>query len=102
VFLGVQLESSWTLQNGAILTPFLKLAWMHDFNPERDVPRSFAELPDISFSDNALPIVSDAADIHAGLQISAGANMTFSLGFDGQIGSGYSVLGGSGAFRVRW
>ncbi|WP_312893321.1 autotransporter outer membrane beta-barrel domain-containing protein [Ancylobacter sonchi] len=102
VFLGVQLESFWKLQGGAVLTPFLKLAWMRDFSPDQDVPCSFAELPDISFSDSALPTVSDAADIHAGVHICAGSNTTFSLGFDGQLGSGYSVLGGSGTLRVRW
>lgn len=101
-FLGVQLDGTWSLPGGGAVTPFLKLAWMHDFSPGRAVSRNFAELPGFSFSGNALPTVADAADIHAGLQLFTGGNVTLSASFDGQIGSGYSVLGGSGILRVKW
>ncbi|MDQ0504524.1 autotransporter outer membrane beta-barrel domain-containing protein [Xanthobacter agilis] len=101
-YLGMQIEGRWTASDGQVYIPSLRAAWMHDFSPDRDVPRSFAELPGLTFSDTAIPTVSDALDLHAGLQFAAGGNITLSAGLDAQIASGYSTLGASGVLRLRW
>ncbi|MCP6151555.1 autotransporter outer membrane beta-barrel domain-containing protein, partial [Klebsiella pneumoniae] len=71
-YLGVQFDGQWVAADGRRYAPYLRAAWMHDFSPNRDVPRSFAELPQFSFSSTAIPTVSDALDLHAGLQFLAG------------------------------
>jgi outer membrane autotransporter protein len=101
-FLGLQLDGVWTASDGRLYTPYLRAAWMHDFSPDRDVSRAFAELPWATFSSTTIPTVRDAADVHAGIQFLAGPNMTLSAGLDGQIAQGYSTVGASGALRIRW
>ncbi|MEW6256248.1 MAG: hypothetical protein AB1592_09840, partial [Pseudomonadota bacterium] len=76
--------------------------WMHDFSPNRDVPRSFAELPNLTFSGTAIPTVSNALDLHAGLQFLASQNTLLSASFDAQISESYSTVGASASLRVRW
>ncbi len=68
----------------------------------RDVPRSFAELPTFSFSGTSIPTVSNAADLHAGLQFLASPTTTLSASFDAQIAEGYSTFAPTGSLRVRW
>ncbi|WAC26632.1 autotransporter outer membrane beta-barrel domain-containing protein [Ancylobacter sp. SL191] len=102
VYLGVQFDSLWHGKDGTTYAPFVRAAWMHDFSPDRNVSRSFAEAPDLTFSGTPIPVVSDALDLHAGLKVNLGGNMSFSAGFDAQIGDGYSVLGASGSLRLRW
>jgi outer membrane autotransporter protein len=102
IYLGAQIDGNWKGRNGTSYAPFLRAAWMHDFSPNRDVRRSFAELPDISFSSSAIPVVSNAADIHAGIQFASGANVTLSASLDAQLADGYSTIGASAALRVRW
>ncbi|OYZ97750.1 MAG: hypothetical protein B7X99_13520, partial [Rhizobiales bacterium 17-65-6] len=102
LYLGVQVDGIWTAANGQRYAPYLRAAWMHDFSPARNVPRSFAELPGLSFTGSALPTVSNAADLHAGLQFLAGPNMALSAGLDAQIAESYSTVGASASFRVRW
>jgi outer membrane autotransporter protein len=102
IYLGVQLDAVWAAGNGTSYAPFLRAAWMHDFSPNRDVPRSFAELPNFSFSASAIPTVSDAVDIHAGIQFAAGPNVSLSAGLDAQLAASYSTIGASAALRVRW
>lgn len=102
VYLGVQFDSVWRGKDGTTYAPFLRAAWMHDFSPDRNVSRSFAEAPDLVFSGTPIPVVSDALDLHAGLQINLSEDMSISAGFDAQIADEYSILGASGSLRVRW
>lgn len=101
-YLGVQFDGLWQGKDGTTYAPFLRAAWMHDFSPDRNVSRSFAEAPGYSFSGSPIPVVSDALDLHAGLEVNIGGAMTFSASFDAQIAEGYSVLGAGGSIRVRW
>jgi outer membrane autotransporter protein len=102
VYLGVQLDGLFQGKDGTTYAPFLRAAWMHDFSPDRDVSRNFAEAPDLAFAGTPIPVVSDALDLHAGLQVNIGGNMSISAGFDAQIADEYSILGASGSLRLRW
>ncbi|OYX13679.1 MAG: hypothetical protein B7Z15_06425 [Rhizobiales bacterium 32-66-8] len=102
LYLGLQLDGIWSASDGRTYAPFLRAAWMHDFSPSRDVSRSFAELPEFTFSGTDIPTVADALDLHAGIRFSAGPGLTLSAGIDAQLGDGYSTLGATGALRVRW
>ncbi|MPT21549.1 MAG: autotransporter outer membrane beta-barrel domain-containing protein, partial [Starkeya sp.] len=101
-YLGVQLDGLWQGKDGITYAPFVRAAWMHDFSPDRNVSRSFAEAPGFAFSGSPIPTVTDALDLHAGLEVTVGGGMSFSAGFDAQIAEGYSLLGASGRIRVRW
>ena len=40
-FLGMQLENSLTVANGWTWSPYGRLAWVHEFLPDRDITASF-------------------------------------------------------------
>jgi outer membrane autotransporter protein len=40
-FLGVQLDTRLALANGTVWSPFLRAAWVHEFNPDRSIANSF-------------------------------------------------------------
>ncbi len=65
-YLGAQLDGRFALPNGTVLAPFLRLPWMHDFLPDRNVPRYFSALPEDVFSGMGTPSVANAAVIHIG------------------------------------
>ena len=102
LYLGVQIDGIWMASNGQRVAPYLRAAWMHDFSPDRDIPRSFAELPNLTFSGTPIPTISNALDLHAGLQFLAGPNTALSASLDAQVSESYSTLGASASFRVRW
>jgi outer membrane autotransporter protein len=102
ISLGVQLDATWTAPSGLTLAPFMRLAWMHDFMPDRNVPRSFAELPGLTLDGTTLPTVSDAAVIHVGTQYSLGKNLSLQASLDSQMSSAYKSIGGTLNFRYSW
>ena len=44
-FLGVQLDTRLALANGMVWSPFLRAAWVHEFNPDRSIGGSFVSVP---------------------------------------------------------
>lgn len=50
VSLGVQFDSSHALSNGWTLNPLIRVSWMHEFNPNRQINASLRLLPQQSFT----------------------------------------------------
>lgn len=48
--LGVQLDTRIALANGMMLSPFGRVAWLHEFDPERSIFATLISLPAASFS----------------------------------------------------
>ncbi|OYX15908.1 MAG: hypothetical protein B7Z07_03580 [Sphingomonadales bacterium 32-67-7] len=101
-YLGLQLDGTVAGPGGLKMATFLRAAWMHDFSPDREVPRSFAELPNWSFASTPLATVTDAADLQAGLRFSTSPNLSFAATLDAQLAPGYSTVGASATLRVTW
>ncbi len=70
--------------------------------PDRNVPRSFAELPGLTLDGTTLPTVSDAAVIHVGTQYCLGKNLSLQASLDSQMSSTYQSIGGTLNFRYSW
>jgi uncharacterized protein with beta-barrel porin domain len=58
--LGVRTDRSWTMTD-AILTLRGRLAWAHDFNPDRNIAATFQTLPGASFVVNGAAQAQNAA-----------------------------------------
>jgi outer membrane autotransporter protein len=101
-YLGMQFDGTWNLPNGARLQPFIRLAWMHDFMPSRDVARSFAELPGVRFSGSALPQPRDAAAIHVGSQFQLAKNLSARTAVDMLLSGPYKTYGASANLVYNW
>ena len=100
--LGVQLGGTLRLAGGGALNPFVRAAWSHDFRPDRNVTRAFAEMPGDTFDVSSMPTVADAAKVRAGLRLQFSKTLSFDAAFDGTVSRAYGSYGGQGGFRLVW
>ena len=103
--LGIQLSGSWTPmggEEGETLEPFLRLAWMHDFLPNRQISRSFIELPGASFTSSGGWNVSDAALVRAGIHYQVSKSVSLFGSVESQLSSNYRSIGGTAGIRYQW
>ena len=70
-FLGVQLDTRLALANGTVWSPFLRAAWVHEFNPDRSIANSFVSIPGTLFAVDGARAWSDALKVNAGSRVRA-------------------------------
>lgn len=99
--LGVRADKSFALSN-AILTLRGRLAWAHDFNPDRGVAATFQALPGATF------VVNGAAQAHESALTTASAEMNWMNGwsaaatFEGEFSEVTRSYAGKGIVRYSW
>ena len=85
-----------------ILTLRGRVAWAHDFNPDRNVAAVFQTLPGASF------VVNGAAQAHDSALTTASAEMTWMNGwsaaatFEGEFSDVTRSYGGKAVMRYQW
>ena len=85
-----------------MLTLRSRLAWMHDFDPDRNMFATFQTLPGASFA------VSGAAQAHDAALTTASAELKWRNGwsaaatFEGEFSSVTSSYAGKGVVRYAW
>jgi outer membrane autotransporter protein len=99
-YLGVQFATKWQPRDDIVLTPFIRVAWLHDFLPNREVTRSFAELPTAGFTSAGSAVVSNAAVIRAGMQYKVGRQVSLFASLETELSGAASTIGGS--FGLQW
>jgi outer membrane autotransporter protein len=101
-FLGVQLDTRLALANGTVWSPFLRAAWVHEFNPDRSIANSFASIPGTLFTVDGARAWSDALKLNAGSRLALNQYASLFASFDGEFaGSGQSYAG-RGGIRFTW
>ena len=95
--LGVQLDTRVALSYGRTLVPFVRVAWLHEFDPERGFESFLTQSPAAAFSGRGASAVKDAAKVDAGLRL----DLTDRIGvygfFEGEFaGRGQSTAGFGG------
>jgi len=99
--LGMRSDKSFAMQD-AILTLRGRLAWAHDFNPDRSIAATFQTLPGASF------IVNGAAQAHDAALTTASAEMKWLKGvslaatFEGEFSDVTRSYAGKGVVRYAW
>src|SRR5262249_39672485 len=88
-YLSVKFDGSVTWSDDTVMAPFVRLAWMHDALPQRNVPRSFAELPFETFNTSTVPTVANAAVIRLGADCRISENIQLTASFDTQLSGSY-------------
>lgn len=101
-FLGVQLDTSFDLGGGRILTPVARLAWVHEFRPDRSQDATFLSIPGPNFTVFGPRAASDAAQLDAGLQLALNSSAVLQANFSSELSGASSRYSGSGALRVAW
>jgi outer membrane autotransporter protein len=100
--LGGQIDTLFTLDDGMTIKPRLRLAWAHEFSPDRQVTASLQSLPAASFAVSGARAARDAALVTAGVDLGLSTNVTGFAQFDGEFSLSGSSFAGAGGLRVTW
>jgi outer membrane autotransporter protein len=101
-FLGAQFDTRFVFRNGMALSPYARLSWVHEFNPDRAINASFIALPDAAFTVDGPRAASDAARIDAGAKLALAPNAWLFASFDGEFSSRSQSYAGKGGAKIAW
>jgi outer membrane autotransporter protein len=102
IFAGVQLDNRVALSNGMMWTPYARVAWVHEFDPNREVTASFITLPGSSFTVDGPRAARDAARIDAGSKLAISRTVSLFGDFDGEFSARSRMYAGKGGVQIEW
>jgi uncharacterized protein with beta-barrel porin domain len=99
--LGIRTDKSYAMQN-AILTLRSRVAWAHDFDPNRGIGATFQALPGASFVVNGAAQASDSALTTASAEIKWPNGWSAAATFEGEFSEVTRSYAGKGVVRYAW
>jgi uncharacterized protein with beta-barrel porin domain len=99
--LGVCADKSFAL-NAAILTLRGRVAWAHDYDPDRSIAATFQTLPGASFVVNGAAQASDSALTTASAELKWTNGGSVAGTFEGEFSSVTNSYAGKGVVRYTW
>ena len=99
--LGLRTDKSFAVQDG-VLTLRGRLAWAHDFNPDRSIATTFQALPGASFVVNGAAQARDSALTSASLEMKWLSGWSTAATFEGEFSNVTRSYAGKGAVRYAW
>lgn len=96
-FLGLQADTRAVLSNGAVVTPYGRLSWVHEFEPVRQINATFISLPGASFTVDGARPSSDAARLDAGAKVQLDTTRSVFANLSGEwsgSGESYAAMAG--------
>ena len=99
--LGVRADKSIAL-TGALLTLRTRLAWAHDFNPDRSIAATFQTLPGASFVVNGAQQARNAALTTASAELTCMNGWSAAASFEGEFSEVTRSYAGKGMVRYTW
>ena len=100
--LGAWADTRALLQNGASVTLRGRVAWVHDFDPDRRIGAIFQTLPGAAFTVNGAAAAEDAALVSAAAEVRLANGVTLIGKLDGEFASGVQTYAGTGTIRYAW
>lgn len=100
-FLGLKAEARLDL-GGAILTPWVSLAWRHEWSTNRTQTATLVALPGASFVVIGARPARDAAQVKAGVNFALTQTLALFASFEGEFGAKNPVYAGKGGVKVAW
>jgi outer membrane autotransporter protein len=101
-FVGAQFDRRFVFDNGMALSPYARLSWVHEFNPNRAINASFIALPGTAFAVDGPRASSDAVRIDTGAKLALRPNAWLFASFDGEFSSRSQSYAGKGGVRIAW
>jgi uncharacterized protein with beta-barrel porin domain len=80
----------------------LRAAWVHEFNPERDLQAQFQSARGTSFRVEGAPAPEDAAQIQAGAELILSSRVSISAQYVGKFSDSSRSHGGFGGIKILW
>jgi uncharacterized protein with beta-barrel porin domain len=99
--LGFRADKSFAMQD-SILTLRSRLAWAHDYNPDRNVAATFQALPGASFVVNGAAMASDSALTTASAELKWKNGWSVAATFEGEFSDVTNSYAGKGMLRYVW
>jgi uncharacterized protein with beta-barrel porin domain len=99
--LGLRTDKSYAMQD-AVLTLRGRLAWAHDFNPDRSIAATFQTLPGASFVVNGAAQASDSALTTASAEVKWLNGWSAAATFEGEFSDVSRSYAGKGVVRYIW
>ncbi len=99
--LGLRTDKSYAMQDG-ILTLRGRVAWAHDFNPDRNIGATFQTLPGASFVVNGAAQASDSALVTASVEKKWLNGWSAAATFEGEFSNVTTSYAGKGVVRYTW
>ena len=99
--LGIRTDKSFAVQDG-VLTLRGRLAWAHDFDPDRSTAATFQALPGASFVVNGAAQAPDSALTTASVEIKWLNHWSAAATFEGEFSNVTSSYAGKGVVRYQW
>jgi uncharacterized protein with beta-barrel porin domain len=99
--LGIRTDKSYVMQDG-IVTLRGRVAWAHDFNPDRNIGATFQALPGASFVVNGAAQASDSALVTASVEKKWLNGWSAAATFEGEFSNVTASYAGKGVVRYAW
>ena len=99
--LGIRTDKSFLMPDG-ILTLRGRLAWAHDFDPDRSIGATFQTLPGASFVVNGAAQAADSALTTASVEMKWRNGWSAAATFEGEFSNVTSSYAGKGVIRYAW
>ena len=99
--IGLRTDKSWALTD-SILTLRGRVAWAHDYDPDRSIAATFQTLPGASFVVNGAAHALDSALTTASAEIKWMNGWSAAATFEGEFSSVTTSYAGKGVVRYAW
>ena len=99
--LGFRADKSFATQFG-VLTLRSRVAWAHDYDPDRSIVAAFQTLPGASFVVNGAAQASDSALTTASLEMKWLNGWSAAATFEGEFSNVTTSYAGKGVVRYAW
>lgn len=99
--LGLRTDKSLAI-SGGVLTLRGRLAWAHDYNPDRAVSAAFQALPGTSFVVNGARPDPDSALVSAAAETKWRSGVSLGATFEGEFSNNLTSYAGKGVVKYSW
>ncbi|TPL60871.1 autotransporter domain-containing protein, partial [Mesorhizobium sp. B2-4-3] len=99
--LGLRMDKSFAMADGEV-TLRGRLAWAHDFNPDRNLTATFQALPGASFVVNGAAMAKDSALVTAAVEKKWLSGWSAAASFEGEFSDVTQSYSGKGVLRYAW
>ena len=99
--LGLRTDKSYAMLDG-ILTLRGRVAWAHDFNPDRNIGATFQTLPGASFTVNGAQQAANSALVTGSAEMKWLSGFALAATFEGEFSNVTTSYAGKGVVRYSW
>jgi outer membrane autotransporter protein len=101
-FLGAQFDARMAFDNGVVWSPFVRAAWVHEFEPARGITASFLSVPGASFAVDGPRSASDAVKLDLGARLMLNRRAALTATFTGEFSDRTRSYAGRAGLRMEF